>query len=490
MALEPGPFPTTPILDAFAGPDAPLAASPTWGEDIRGAGTDGAYVIAHQLGSLGSAASNYRNQAYGPDQEVYLTVEATAPRFELWARTAHAHDSTQVSAYVVFYDPAIGSFKVQRYGPTASPGWVDLGTYPRAVGVGDGVGLRVWGGTVEAWHRPATGLWQRFASIYDSAFPAGDRIGFILYGSGPRYSGFGGGNVVYVDPSPPPTGLQPWIPDDCETMEYRNPQGEVVRFRMLAGAKGRLMPPVKVSTLPVPIMNGSRYLGAQHGEALLSIPVAFPGTLTDRAELRRWARVLDPVGKGEGVLSVVNGPGAGRQLLCTYDAGMDELEEVHPNVNLGVLLFRAAWPYWQASTEQSVSVRQGDTDRTWFPFLPLILGASDAFAVFNVGNSGDVPAWPVFTIVGPGTAIKAENLTTGQAWQITGAVPAGSQLVVDTRPGAKSVTIDGVNSYTRLVLGSELWPLQPGLNQVQLSMALTSPAAIATLTWRDAWLSA
>ena len=39
---------------------------------------------------------------------------------------------------------------------------------------------------------------------------------------------------------------------------------------------------------------------------------------------------------------------------------------------------------------------------TWFPFLPLVFGASDAFSLFTVDNSGDVDAWPVITVYGPG----------------------------------------------------------------------------------------
>jgi hypothetical protein len=283
--------------------------------------------------------------------------------------------------------------------------------------------------------------------------------------------------------------MAPWTPTACETMEYRNPAGEIVRFLMLAGAAGRLMPPVKLTTLPVPLMNGSRFLGAAHLESIVSVPVAFPGTLTDRAELRRWARVLDPT-KGEGTLAVVGGPSAGRQLRCCYDAGLDELEETFGATNLGTLLFRAAWPYWQAATEQQITVQQGSVVVRWFPFLPLVLGASDAFGTASVTNVGDVPAWPVFTVTGPGSEVRAENMTTGQAWQVTGALAAGQQLVVDTRPGAKLVTIDGANAFPRLAAGSSLWPLLPGLNQVQIAIALTSTATIATMAWRDAWLSA
>ena len=198
----------------------------------------------------------------------------------------------------------------------------------------------------------------------------------------------------------------------CETHEYRNPAGETVRWLTLKGTTGRFMPPIGVTTVPVPAGHGARYLGAAHLERAVAFPVAFPGVFDGRNELRRWARVLDPA-KGEGTVTVVQGDYPGRQIRCVYEAGLDELEETSPEMNPGVLLFRAAWPYWMDASESSVEVGQGDTETKWFPFLPLILGAWDAFATFNVNNDGDVDAWPVVSMVGPGQEVTVRNDTTG-----------------------------------------------------------------------------
>src|SRR5262249_52266886 len=126
---------------------------------------------------------------------------------------------------------------------------------------------------------------------------------------------------------------RPYEADGCETVEYHNPAGEVVTFRMLVGALARGMPPVKNTTIALPARSGSRLLGSAHLERAVAIPVVAPGTLTDRAELRRWAHVLDPV-KGEGTLTVVAGPSPGRYLRCVYDAGLDELAETGADINL------------------------------------------------------------------------------------------------------------------------------------------------------------
>jgi hypothetical protein len=282
----------------------------------------------------------------------------------------------------------------------------------------------------------------------------------------------------------------PYVPDAvCEAMEFRNPAGETVRMIMRAGALGRMMPPIATTTLPVPSRNGSRWLGSAHLERIVDVPTVFPGTITDRTELRRWAHVLDPT-LGEGTLTVVQGPSAGRYLRCTYDAGLEALSEERPDLNLGSLLFRAAWPYWLEAAESTVVVQQGSTVTKWFPFLPLVLGASDAFAAFTVTITGDVPSWPVVTVLGPGQEVTARNLTTGKSWNVTGALADGSTLTVDTRPGFKSVTVDGTNAFARLAPGSSLWPLVPGPNRVEVSMALTTAASRASFAWRNQWLAA
>jgi hypothetical protein len=282
---------------------------------------------------------------------------------------------------------------------------------------------------------------------------------------------------------------RPYESDGCETVAYQNPLGEIVTFRMAVGGSGRMMPPVKLSTMALPARNGSRFLGSAHAERAVAIPVVAPGVLTDRAELRRWARVLDP-NKGEGTLTVIAGPSPGRYLRCAYDAGLDSMLEDSGDLNAATLLFRAAYPYWLDAAEQTRAVTQGASVTTWFPFLPLVLGASDAFAAFTITIAGDVESWPIVTVLGPGQQIVARNLTTGYSWTVTTTLAAGSTLTVDTRPGKKQVSIDGTNAYSLLAPSSSLWPLVPGANRVELAIALTSPASVGTFAWRNAWLAA
>lgn len=282
----------------------------------------------------------------------------------------------------------------------------------------------------------------------------------------------------------------PYVPDAvCETHEWRSAVGDVVRFVTEVGAQQRFMPPVSIRTVKVPQANGGRYRSARHDERLCTLPVVLPGPTDHRDELRRWARALDPL-KGEGTLTVVQGAHAGRQLVCVYEAGLDSFAEEWELLGQTVLAFRAAEPYWQDAAESSLVATIASSSFTWFPFLPLVLGSSDVFAQATIDNTGDVDAWPVITTVGPGTDLTATNLTTGMSWHLTGDIAAGATLVVDTRPGRKSVRLDGVNVFGRLTDESTLWPLVPGPNRVSIGFAGGTAASRVTFAWRNRWLSA
>jgi hypothetical protein len=282
----------------------------------------------------------------------------------------------------------------------------------------------------------------------------------------------------------------PWVPDtDCETHEWRSAMGETIRFVTRTEAQQRMMPPVTIHTVRVPQAHGGRFREARHDERLATIPVVLPGPTAGRDELRRWARALDPV-QGEGTLTVIQGAWAGRQLVCAYETGLEEFAEEWPLLGLTTLAFRAADPYWQDSTENSVISVLDPNAVLWFPMLPLILGPSDIFASVTITNTGDVDAWPIITTAGPGTDLTLTNQTTGLMWHFTGSIGEGSTLVVDHRPGHKSARLDGFNVFGRLTDDSALWPLVPGPNRIVIGFATATDASRVDFGWRNRWLSA
>jgi hypothetical protein len=75
--------------------------------------------------------------------------------------------------------------------------------------------------------------------------------------------------------------------------------------------------------------------------------------------------------------------------------------------------------------------------------------------------------YPVWTIIGPGSSLVLTNLTTNRTLTVNATVAAGDSIVIDTRPGQKSVRRgDGTNLLSSLVGDPELWSLTESVNQV------------------------
>jgi len=66
----------------------------------------------------------------------------------------------------------------------------------------------------------------------------------------------------------------------------------------------------------------------------------------------------------------------------------------------------------------------------------------------------------------------------------------GDTLTVDTRPGYKTVTLNGASRFDLLGLTSNLWSLASGNNQVQAMFAATNNASSVTFGYTERWLTA
>lgn len=271
------------------------------------------------------------------------------------------------------------------------------------------------------------------------------------------------------------------IPDpypDTETMRYVSLGGSV-EFLIRTGVLGRLMPPVAIFEDPSPAGPGGRYYASRHLTRPVDVPIVAPPYFRGREELRRWARVLDP-SHGPGRLELVRGDYAGRYLRCIYEAGLDVVPEDGTSTSLPArLLFRAMEPYWQAQDPVELRVSLLGQTEQWFPIFPLTLGRSSAQGQFDAWNEGDVDCWPVFTLRGPGNDIRLTNRTSGRRIASTSlTLTAGQFLLIDTRVTHKTALVyEGAqvrDVFGELTDDSEFWPLEQGLNDIQLDVGLAS----------------
>jgi hypothetical protein len=120
-------------------------------------------------------------------------------------------------------------------------------------------------------------------------------------------------------------------------------------------------------------------------------------------------------------------------------------------------------PWWYSvDPRTSEPLRGGYRDAPFF-------GPDDAGPPFyiaddtdfvTVANHGEVPAWPVWTFVGPMTGFQVG--VRGRRIAATRTLAAGQTLVVDTRPRKKSATLATGEVVTRSLTARQYTPIDPG----------------------------
>lgn len=111
-------------------------------------------------------------------------------------------------------------------------------------------------------------------------------------------------------------------------------------------------------------------------------------------------------------------------------------------------------------------------------------GAADSGLGICV-NGGNRATWPVFTITGPVTNPRIENLTLGKTLRFQISLSPGQELTINSQD--KTVILDGAASryFTK---SGDWFQLAPGANSLRFASTSYDPDAGLTVTWRDAWI--
>lgn len=107
-----------------------------------------------------------------------------------------------------------------------------------------------------------------------------------------------------------------------------------------------------------------------------------------------------------------------------------------------------------------------------------------------ITNTGDVTAWPTFTITGPVTGPVIRNATTDQAlvFDQEFTVAAGQTLTITTAPGFRDVLWVGQPARSRMTSAS-WFGLRRGATTIAFdSTGAYSSGALLTVSWRTPWL--
>lgn len=289
----------------------------------------------------------------------------------------------------------------------------------------------------------------------------------------------------------------------AELWEWITPTGDIFRLdsaidhvHIIGSVEGRFMPPIRQLTEVAPLQPGSRRRSTVHDENEVTIGVYFSDIddIQLRSALREWMVRFDPT-RGDGKLRVTGPAGDIRELTCRYQDGLQLVEEAGTrDGQAAAVTFEASDPYWADPDPTVVSWTTG-APRAFFPLLPFHLGSSQVFARALVDPLGDVATYPVWTINGPGSTISIRNVTTGRTLAWSGSLGFGELLTIDTRPGnqtsaPKSVFLqDGSNQFG-LLTAWDFWPLEPGTNDIEITMTGATDDSQVTGSWQARHLSA
>jgi hypothetical protein len=278
----------------------------------------------------------------------------------------------------------------------------------------------------------------------------------------------------------------------AETLKYVNASGtELVLssgdITWMYGMDGRGLPPVALEETANRIGAGSVLTLLRSDARTLPIPVMVTGDL--RTVLRAASVVLNPE-LGDGRLVSQVDAAAERELVCRYVGGLQWTED-QPFTMRQVISFRAFDPFWQDTADVTDAWVLG-TLGNWLPWLPVRALVVGLFAEAVVDNTGDVEAWPVWTITGPTTDVTLENVTSGRSLKVAVALTSAETLTIDTRPAAKTVVDQaGTNRFATLDAAvDDLFPFVVGTNNVNITITGGDDSTTeVALAWRRRWLT-
>ena len=235
-------------------------------------------------------------------------------------------------------------------------------------------------------------------------------------------------------------------------------------FKYVDDRSGAEMAPLSFAEYRVFGQAGSVHQFTQVDPRMIDFSLLIMGE--NRDEIRQKMRELTTkLSNRPLTLIVVYPEGEVRQINCRLAdiLGRERMGEQGHGWKKVVLSFRAFDPFWYGDW----IVADGDD-----PNVQLEPGEKDWIAV---NNPGDTDAWPIIKIYGPiedpWVDLSAPDGETMKEFVLSGfTVPAGRYVVVDTRPGRKSIILDdGQNLYQYLDANiNELFSIPPGQYEVYL----------------------
>jgi hypothetical protein len=214
--------------------------------------------------------------------------------------------------------------------------------------------------------------------------------------------------------------------------------------------------------------DGGVFRHAKRGVRNLDIPITVVGT--DRADVQTKLRRLGKLTQnlfGPLTLRASYTDGTSLDLKTYYVGGGEGQWGASAGMTYATwtLSLKAPQPYWQSTTVEQFTVTRGATGRGLLPKLTkLRVSSSQALGAILINNTGDVPMFPTYRVLGPIDDLVVRS-DIGEEFSFNVDLAAGEIININTETG--QVTDDaGVNQYSILNSAPKLFRIRVGESTV------------------------
>ncbi|MFF4244301.1 phage tail family protein [Streptomyces sp. NPDC001822] len=256
-------------------------------------------------------------------------------------------------------------------------------------------------------------------------------------------------------------------------------EADGVGFQALAGVTGLGLPQLSVQWLEG-AGDGAAYRGRRVLPRDIDIPLDIVGR--DRTHLAELVTRLARVLADDCTLTYIDSDSVRWSTSAHWTGGGAIDPGSGERDAQTVITLRAPSPYFLSESAQTVTIGGVTAGAFLGSMVAMPLSSSQAIGSIQLSNDGDVPAYPVWEVTGPGDTFKAIS-PTGETIQWNGTLGVGEKLIVDMGAGTVKDGA-GANRYSSLSTAPRFWSVRPGASTVTASLLNTTAASRVTCAWR------
>jgi hypothetical protein len=216
--------------------------------------------------------------------------------------------------------------------------------------------------------------------------------------------------------------------------------------------------------------DGGVFRHAKRGVRRMDLPITVLGSTraSVQTKLRRLAK-LTQNSFGPLTLEARYSDGEVLKLQAYYTGGAESQWGSSAGLTWcrWALSLSAPQPYWQSATVEQFTIGQASTGRGLLPELSkLKISSSQALGTILIDNSGDVPTFPLYRVIGPVEDLVIANDEGG--FSFIEPVLEGETIFINTENGSV-VDQDDVNRYDMLGPAPKLFRLPVGESALTIS---------------------